>query len=152
MNSLKDKIEEVRKLGSAIEEFLSQPDDAADIACTKSLEKAIESVLKDHGVKPELDENDTQIAMLENALEIYELEFEGAPQVAGIYIFKAKEPIAYISYPYLNKEAQVVTRIERFDRDIEVRPSGIILPKGMIKGISVFVFFIVTHSQVVFIL
>jgi hypothetical protein len=117
-------------LDSVINDLLDQEDDPITVACAKALELAIAQVLKGLGVSPDLSKDETLMKMLEKEITIQEVQEELNLGISGIYILQGHKHIkcvASITYPFVNSQGQVVTRIERYDKNLEEVPAGVIV-------------------------
>lgn len=105
---------EEKKIAEVIQDFVGQPDNL-DEAVAELMARAIDEVLKELGVSPG-EPDDTQHQMDEREITIMEMSANVAPQLNGYYIYQALKPIAFISWPYLNREGKLMTRIIRFTK------------------------------------
>lgn len=125
----------IHSIAKQIDNFLDQPDDPIDVRIANALDRAIESVLLGLGVPKDLSQEDSQKMLLEKEIQIADVHFgcNGENSLAtGIYIYQGRNDptlVAYVSYPYLNRENKIVVRIERHDKYREITTPGIILPK-----------------------
>jgi hypothetical protein len=105
---------EERKVSEVVTDFVNQPD-LLDQAVADLMSRAIDEVLNELGVSLG-DVEETQRQMEEREIQITEMECKPSPQLNGYYIYQALKPMAFISWPFLNREGKLMTRIIRFDR------------------------------------
>jgi hypothetical protein len=104
--------DEETKIAEAIRDFTGTPTNL-ETAIADLMAQAIDSVLKELGVSPG-DPHDVQRQMEEREIIINEINSEVAPQLCGYYFYQHLVPMAFITWPYLNKEGKLMVQIQKF--------------------------------------